>query len=701
MLRSSGKAFSHDIQEPAEVTSYHTADPAQRASLQPQSLNQRALQPVIEHLNRRLQVRTDDLPESKLEKLQQALRRYHFPQPDTLPLLAALLSLPQPSDAPPLALSPQKQKEKTHEAVVAWLCEEAQQQAMIYAWEDLHWADPSTLELLTLFLDQVPTARLFAVLTYRPEFTPPWGSHSYLSHLTLSRLGRRQVEMMVEKVTSGKALPTGIVQQIVSKTDGVPLFVEEVTKMVVESDLVREVNGHYTLNGPLPPLAIPSTLQDSLMARLDRFATVREITQLGATIGREFPYDLLQAVSPLDTETLQQGLRQLVDSELVFQSGVPPQARYLFKHALIQDTAYQSLLKSRRQQLHQQVAQVLKQQFPEMVETQPELVAHHYTEAGLSEQAIPYWQQAGQRASQRGANAEAVSHVTTGLDLLKTLPDTPAHTQRELTLQLTLGGLRLATHGFAAPEVERAYLRAQELCGQTGDKVQVFPALYGLVMYYSMRAEYQTARELADQLFGIAQEASDPDLLIEAHFTQGATRLWVGDFLATRAHLEQGIALYNPHKHRAHALRYGQDPGIACRLLATQVLWLLGYPDLALKRAQEALELTQDFSHANSVVFGLGIMVHIHVFRREWEAAREWAEACLAFATEFGLPYFVAQQSIHLGCALAWQGQYEEGILKMRQGLAAQRAIGGRILQQYWLGLQLEACIKAGRLEEG
>jgi len=233
------------------------------------------------------------------------------------------------------------------------------------------------LELLTLFLDQVPTTRLFAVLTYRPEFTPPWGAHSYLSHLTVSRLGRRQVEMMVEKVTGGKALPAGIVQQIVSKTDGVPLFVEELTKIVVESDLVREVNGHYTLNGPLLPLAIPSTLQDSLMARLDRFAAVREIAQLGATIGREFPYALLQAVSPLDTVTLQQGLRQLVDSDLVFQSGVPPQARYLFKHALIQDTAYQSLLKSRRQQLHHQVAQVLQQQFPETVETQPELVAHH------------------------------------------------------------------------------------------------------------------------------------------------------------------------------------------------------------------------------------------------------------------------------------------------------------------------------------
>ena len=254
-----------------------------------------ALKPVIEHLQRQLRLSPDDPPESNLEKLQQALSHYRFPEDETLPLFTALLSLPHPADTPPLTLSPQKQKEKTHEAIVAWLCEEATQQAVVYAWEDLHWVDPSTLELLTVFLDQIPTTSLLAVLTYRPEFTPPWWAHSYLSQLTLSRLGRTHVETMVEKVTGGKALPVEVVQQIASKTDGVPLFVEELTKMVVESDLVREVDGHYELNGPLPPLAIPSTLQDSLMARLDRLATVREIAQLGATIGREFRYDLLQA----------------------------------------------------------------------------------------------------------------------------------------------------------------------------------------------------------------------------------------------------------------------------------------------------------------------------------------------------------------------------------------------------------------------
>ena len=343
-----------------------------------------ALYPIIDHLQRLLQFARDDSPDAKLEKLQHTLSHYRFPQADTLPLLAALLSLPHPEGYPPITVSPQKQKEKTQAALVAWLVEEATQNTVYNAWEDLHWADPSTLEVLTLLLDQVPTTRLLAVLTFRPEFTPPWGNRSHLSQLTLRRLGRPHVETMVEQVTHGKALPLEVLQQIVSKTDGVPLFVEELTKTVVESGLVRDEGDQYVGthgSAPIPPLAIPSTLQDSLMARLDRLAPVKELAQLGATLGREFSYEVLHAVSPLDEGSLQQGLRQLVEAELLYQRGLPPHATYLFKHALIQDTAYQSLLKSKRQQYHQQIAQVLAEQFPDTQETQPELVAHHYTEA--------------------------------------------------------------------------------------------------------------------------------------------------------------------------------------------------------------------------------------------------------------------------------------------------------------------------------
>jgi predicted ATPase len=353
-----------------------------------------ALYPIIDHLQRLLQFARADSPATKLEKLQHMLSHYRFPQADTMPLLAALLSLPHPEGYLPLTISPQQQKEKTQAALVAWLIEEAEQNTVYTTCEDVHWADPSTLEVLTLVVDQAPTARLYVVLTFRPEFAPPWGNRSHLSQLALSRLGRSQVEAMVERLTGGKTLPPAVMRQIVAKTDGVPLFVEELTKTVMESGLVTAVNDHYELSGPLPLLAIPSTLHDSLMARLDRLSTVRKIAQLGAAIGREFSYELLQAVSLLDEGTLQQGLKQLVEAELVYQRGLVPQARYLFKHALIQDTAYQSLLKSTRQQYHQQIAQAIEQYFPETKEMQPEVVAQHYTAAGLIAQAIPYWQRA-------------------------------------------------------------------------------------------------------------------------------------------------------------------------------------------------------------------------------------------------------------------------------------------------------------------
>ncbi|HEV8712458.1 MAG TPA: adenylate/guanylate cyclase domain-containing protein, partial [Candidatus Binatia bacterium] len=428
-----------------------------------------ALYPVIDLLQRVLQFKREDSPEEKLLKLEEMLTcrggsetRPHLSLQEVLPLFASLLSLPLPDRYPALTLTPQKQKEKTQQAVLTWLLREAERQPVCFDVEDLHWADPSTLEFLGLLIDQTPTARLLVVLTFRPEFVLPWPSRSYVTPISLGRLVRAQTEAMVERVTGGKALPAEILQQIVSKTDGVPLFVEELTKMVLESGLLREEDGHYVgVHGqaPLPPLAIPSTLQDSLMARLDRLSTVKEVAQLGATLGRKFSYELLQAVASMNEASLQQALAKLVEAEVLYQRGLPPQARYLFKHALIQDAAYQSLLKSRRQHYHRQIAQVLEERFSEIKETQPELLAHHYTEAGLTAQAIPYWQKAGQRAAQHSANTEAISHLTKGLELLKTLPDAPERAQQELTLQITLGGPLIATKGYTAAEVERVYAR--------------------------------------------------------------------------------------------------------------------------------------------------------------------------------------------------------------------------------------------------
>ena len=363
-----------------------------------------AFYPVIEHLQRFLQWQRHETPAARLATLEEAIRPAGLPLVEVVPLLAALLSLPVPERYPPLTLSPQRQKQKTQETLVAWLLADAARQPVLAVWEDLHWADPSTLELLALLLDQVPTARLLLVLTCRPEFRPPWTPRSYVTPLTLTRLTRQQIEEMVLRLTGGKPVPAEVLAQIVAKTDGIPLFVEELLKTILEAGFMQENAGRYVLSGPLPPLAIPATLQDALMARLDRLAVVKDVAQLGAVLGREFSYELLRAVTPLDEATVQRALAQLVEAELLYQRGIPPQATYVFKHALIQDAAYQSLLKSTRQQFHQRIAQALEARFPETAATQPELLAHHYTEAGLAVLAISYWQQAGQRASARSAH---------------------------------------------------------------------------------------------------------------------------------------------------------------------------------------------------------------------------------------------------------------------------------------------------------
>jgi class 3 adenylate cyclase/tetratricopeptide (TPR) repeat protein len=560
-----------------------------------------ALYPVITHLERALAFARDDTPEAKLHKLEAALAQYTFPLLEIVPLFAALLSLPLPAQYPPLTLTPQGQRQKTLEALLAWLMQETEQRPVLFIVEDLHWVDPSTLELLTLLLDQIPTIRLLTLLTCRPEFAAPWTQRAYLTQLTMGRLGRSQVEAMVTEVLHGKTLPAEVLRQVVAKTDGVPLFVEELTKTVLESGLLREQESSYELTGPLPPLAIPATLHDSLMARLDRLTTVKAVAQLGATIGRQFSYELLQAVAALDETALQHGLRQLVEAELVYQRGVGAQALYTFKHALIQDAAYQSLLRSTRQQYHQRIAQVLEQRFPETVETQPELLAQHYTEAGLIEQAIPDWQRAGQHASDRSAHQEAVSHFTTGIELLKTLPETPERTQRALTLYIALGTALQLAKGHAAPEVENVYAQARALCRQVGETPQLFQVLFGLWRFYHVLPQFQTARELAESLLRLAQHAHDPALTVIAHYVLGTTCMWLGALPAAHQHQEEGIARYTPDQRRTPVFRMSQDPGVACRIYAALTLQLLGYPDQALAHIHDAPALAHTLAHSYSL----------------------------------------------------------------------------------------------------
>jgi TOMM system kinase/cyclase fusion protein len=660
-----------------------------------------ALYPVIEHLQRLLHWQRDASPEAKLATLEQAIQTARLPLAEVVPVVAALLSLPVPERYPPLTLSPQRQKQKTQEALVAWLLAEAAQQPVLAIWEDLHWADPSSLELLGLLLDQAPAARVLMVLTCRPEFQPPWAPRSYVTPHTLTRLLRPQVEELVLRVTGGKPLPAEVVQQIVAKTDGIPLFVEELVKTILESGLVREDAGRYVLTRPLPSLAIPATLQDTLMARLDRLASVKEIAQLCALLGREFAYDVLRAVAPLDEPTLQHGLEQLVDAELLYQRGMPPQTTYLFKHALIQDAAYQSLLKSTRQQYHQRIAQILEERFPEAVVTQPELLAHHYTEAGLQAQAIPYWQQAGQRAIQRSANLEAIGHLTKGLEVLTTLPDSPERLQHELDLQITLGPALMVVKGYAAPEVQQVYERARELCRHVEETPQLSQVLWGLSYFYLLRAAFRTAREVGEQLLSLAQRAQDPILLQQAHNVLAGALIHLGEFSASQAHLQQGLALYDPTQHRALPLRLGIDLGVFFLAYMTRPLWLLGYPDQALQRSHEALTLAQELAHPFSLAYALVWAAWVHQFRREGQAAQARAEALCALAGEQGFAFFLACGTVLRGWALAEQGQSDAGMVQMREGMAACRTTGAEADRAYFLALLAEAYGREGQYDEG
>jgi predicted ATPase len=651
---------------------------------------------------RLLRFQAEDTPDEKLAKLKQTLSQYRLPLEESVPLFAPLLSLPIPEDRyPPLNLSPQRQRKKTLETIVLILQELAEHQPVLFIVEDLHWTDPTTLELLSLVIDQTPTASLLVLLTCRPHFQPSWHHRSYITEMTLNHLSHAQVEQLVTGVTDGKTFPAEVLQQIVAKTDGVPLFVEEITKAILESGQLTARDGHYDLTGSFATLAIPATLHDSLMARLDRLVTAKAVAQYAAVIGRQFPYELLQAASQLDEALLQHELGRLVEAEIVYQRGVPPQATYTFKHALIQDAAAQSLLKSTRQQYHQRIAQVLEAQFPETAEAAPELLAHHYTEAGLHTQAVPYWQRAGQRASERSAYLEAMAHLTKGLEVLATLPDTSERTQHELDFQLTLGPALMVTKGMSDPEVERVYTRARALCQHVEETPQLFPALWGLWRFYTGRGELQTARELGEQLLALAERGQEPMLLVQACHALGPTLFWLGELAPAQARLAQGIAPYDPQQHRA-SLRYGgHDPGACCQSYAAWTLWVRGYPDQAVHQQQEALRLAQELAHPLTLICTLDWGAWLHQFRREGQATQAQAETAIPMSSEHGFVEWLTFGQILQGWAVAVQGQGEAGIAQMRAGLAIWEAMGNELYRAYQLMQLAEVYGTVGQAEEG
>jgi predicted ATPase len=588
-----------------------------------------AFHPIIEHLKRVFGWQPEDTASQHVAKLEAGLGGFKtLPLAESVRLFADLMSVPVPEDRyPRLSMTAQQQRDATLDAIVAWLIEVAERAPVLMAWEDLHWADPTTLEALGMLIEQAPTAALLVVATYRPELTPPWPQRSHMTPITLNRLERPEVETMVGHLAGGRLLPGEVVDHIVAKADGVPLYVEELTKAILGSGVLESRGDAYVLRGALAQLHIPETLQDSLMARLDRAPRLREVAQLGSVLGREFAYDMISALAGIEEEMLQSGLGQLVVDELLYQRGRPPRSRYLFKHALIQDAAYQSLLKRTRQQYHQQVAKLLEDRFPELASTQPELLARHYTEANCPAEAVAYWYKAGVAAASRSANLEAIDQFHRGLALVGALSDMRERAERELDLQMALGPALFATKISGHPDVGRAYAQAWELCRALGDHSREFTALRGLYLYHSALLEMEKAQHFAEEAMRVAERLDDAARLVGGHMALGAALFFQGKIEPALSQFRRGFEMFDPNMQFPDWP--GAHPGVLCHVFPMLISWILGHPDRSLGELRAAVRSAERLRHPFTVAWVLQWAAYVHVFRREPSAAADYAARAL------------------------------------------------------------------------
>jgi predicted ATPase len=657
--------------------------------------------PVVDLLKRYVHVEDADEPRTVRSRVTGQVLTLDETLQETIPALLWLLDA-LPDDSPFRTLEAQQRRQRALEALKRVLLRESQVQPLLLVVEDLHWIDAETQALLDTLVESLPTARLLLLVNYRPEYQHGWGSKTYYTQVRLDPLPPASADALLQALLGDDPSLAPLKRLLIERTEGNPFFLEESVRALVETGILTGEPGAYRLTRPLPDIAVPATVQAVLAARIDRLPPdAKRLLQTAAVIGTEVPFPLLQTVADLAPETLHRSLAQLQGAEFLYETHLFPERVHTFKHALTQNVAYQSLLTSTRQQVHRQIAQALETLFPETAETQPELLAHHYTAAALPEPAVAYWQRAGQRALDRSAHLEAINHVTTGIELLKTLPKTPEHTQQALTLHLALGAALLVTKGQAAPEVERAYTQARALCQQVGETPELVPILFGLWRFYHARAQLHTARELGETLLRLAQPAPDPALAVIAHQALGNTLLCLGALPAARQHLEEGIARYTPDQRRVPAFRSGHDPGVACRALAAWSLWLLGYPEQALAHIHDALALAHTLSHPYSLAYAWCWAAIIPQLRRDVLAVHEQAEACVALSTEQGFPFWASTGTILRGWALAMQGQGEGGLAQVRQGIAAWRATGGAVLGPYFCTLLADVSARLGHPEDG
>jgi predicted ATPase len=643
-----------------------------------------SLYPFVDQLGRASRFVPDDPPAARLEKLEALLARA-APADEDVAFLADLLSLPASERRPLPNLIAQRKKERTLEALIRQLEGLARQQPVLMVFEDAHWVDPTSRELLDLTIERVRDLPVLLIVTFRPEFQPPWTGQPQVTMLTLNRLDRRDRSALVAQIAGGEPLPDEVVDQIVDRADGVPLFIEELTKSVLESGV--------------PRVGIPTTLHDSLMARLDRLASVRLVAQIGAAIGRQFLYLLLRAVSDLPEDELQAALARLVASELVFQRGTPPDAVYTFKHALVQDAAHGSLLRSTRQRLHAQIAEALEAHSPELIDSQPELFAQHCAEAGLVEKSVAYWGKAGHRSAARSAMAEAAAQLQRALDQLVLLRDSPERQRQELELQSALSVALQASKGYAAPETGKVYARARILWEELGSPSEFLQIPYGQSLYHSSRGELDLALRLDEALVRLSQQRNDPAGLVLGHLSFGRHLHPAGRFAPSRSHLEEALALYDATSHRMRVHQAVVPPQVAWQAYLGNVLFCLGFPDQALIRSNAAIAEARNLAHLPSLASSLVYNARLLSLFGGNAALDEPSKELMAVTTEGGFPHWGAIGAIYRGWMKVRNGDVSEGISLLRSGSRAFGATGAESWMTHHTALLALACEIAGQAD--
>ena len=661
-----------------------------------------ALYPVINNFDRALRFARDETNESKLDKLE-ALIVGHYGRPVAdVRFMAVMLSIPCEARYGAAPMTPQKQKDETLRTLVDLTEDVARKRPTLMLFEDAHWSDPTTLETFDLLIDRVKAFPLLVVLTHRPEFRSNWASQGHVMSLNLSKLTRGQSSAIVSKLTGSKRLPVDLLENILTKTDGVPLFVEELTKSILESGEIKDAGDHYDYVGTNRSVTIPATLRDSLMSRLDRDQAVKEIAQIGGAIGREFSYELIAAVAPHAKTDLDTALNQLTEAGLAFRRGTPPEATFTFKHALVQDAAYDSLLKSRRQELHAKIAQVIEEQFPATQDAEPELLAHHLTAAGRGEAAIAYWQKAGRLAIRRLAIKEAISHLNQGMGINAALPQSAERDARELGLRTPLGTAWLANKGWAAPEVWSSYHPALTLAKSLGRHDALVPIYNGLWSNVLVQGRIAESVEWVNEMLSFSEAIGESDLLLEAHRMACGTHFYLGNLAKSRAHGDNVVAMYSAEQHRHIADIINVDPKTTIGVYSSPATWIQGYPDRAAQLGEASIAHAHQRNHPFNLGYALTAGSMVWHFRGEHEQVLERAEEAERLGRAHRLLY-VSEVMAQIFKGVAWlgAGRLTEGITQLRGSMQRWNASGAGVLMPYLRVVLAEGLARSGDLEGG